>query len=144
MMVSTRGRYALRVLIDLAERRAPGNVPLKEIAARQGISLKYMEGIMTTLSKAGLVEGAHGKNGGYRLTRAPEDYRVADVLALTEGSLAPLPCVDCAGKGGAVECERRDVCRTRPMWEKLGLLVTDYLNSVTLADLTRTDEGGEG
>lgn len=95
MMVSSRGRYALRVMADLAENEKNGAfIPLKEIAEREELSLKYLESIMTTLSKAGLVEGAHGKGGGYRLKRKPEEYRVSEILKLTEGSLAPVSCVE--------------------------------------------------
>lgn len=131
MMISTRGRYALRVIIDLAEQGSDGYIPLKDIASRQNISQKYMESIMTMLSKNNLIEGVHGKNGGYRLNKAPKDYKVGEILRVTEGSLAPVACLEC----GAEPCEKVDECRTFPMWDKLNSLINDYLDSVTVADL---------
>ena len=133
MMISTKGRYALRVLIDLAEQGKHGYVPLKEIAKRQGISQKYLESIMTVFSKADYVEALHGKGGGYRLNRAPEDYKVGDLLRLIEGTLAPVSCLEC----GAKPCENATECRTLPMWTKLNDIVTDYLDNVSIADLTK-------
>lgn len=135
MMISTRGRYALRVIIDLAEHNSEGYTPLKDIAARQDISQKYAENIMTTLSKNGFVEAVHGKGGGYRLNRKPEEYRVGDILRLTEGSLAPVSCLEC----GAEVCDRADECRTFPMWDKLNNLINDYLNQVTIGDLMKSE-----
>ncbi len=129
-MISSRGRYALRMLADLAGQEPGSYVPLKEVSARQGISPKYSESIMAALSKGGLVEGIHGKGGGYRLTRAPEDVTLAEVLQLTEGSLAPVACLE-----GGARCAHP--CSTFPVWERLEQLVTDYLQSVTLADLLR-------
>ena len=111
-MISTRGRYALRVMIDLAEHPRDGYTPMKEIANRQGISLKYLEKIVPALSKNGFIEGVHGKGGGYRLVKAPEDCKVGDILRLTEGDLAPIACLEC----GAKPCERAFECRTYPMW----------------------------
>lgn len=132
MMVSTKGRYALRVMVDLAEnQRENGYLPLKEIAERQGISEKYLENILKTLVKHKLLTGLRGKGGGYRLTRPPEDYTVGDILRLTEGTLAPVACL----WEDAESCPRRAECRTIPMWEKLNELVGDYLDSVTLASL---------
>ena len=133
MMISTRGRYALRVMIDLGEHSGGEYIPLKDIAARQGISQKYLESIMTMLSKQKMVDGQHGKGGGYRLNRPTEEYRMGDVLRLTEGSLAPVACVDCA----AEPCERAADCRTLPMWGRLNTLINEYLDSVSLADLLR-------
>lgn len=133
MMISTKGRYALRVMIDLAEQRKTEYVPLKEIAARQNISQKYLESIMTILSKNKYIDALHGKGGGYRLNREPTDYRVGDILRLTEGSLAPVSCLEC----GASPCDYVSECRTLPMWQKLNSLVNDYLDSVTIADLMR-------
>ena len=98
MMISTRGRYALRVLIDLAEHAERGYVPMKEIAERQGISLKYLERILPVLSKNGLIEGVQGRGGGYRLNRSPEDCRIGEILRLTEGDLAPVACLECDAK----------------------------------------------
>ncbi len=128
MMVSTRGRYALRVLLDLAERE--GFVPLKDVAARQGISQKYLESIMSQLVKGGFVEGVHGRGGGYRLSLSPNECRVDAVLALTEGSLAPVACME----AGAV-CEKRGDCLTYPLWAGLERVIAEYLGGVTLSDL---------
>ncbi len=133
MIVSTKGRYALRVMIDLAEKNNQERVPLKEIAERQGISQKYIEAIMTILSKHGFVDAVHGKGGGYRLNKKPEEYRVGDILRLTEGSLSPVACLE----AGAEECPRKAECRTLPMWTKLDELVKGYLDSVRLSDLMR-------
>ena len=128
-MISSRGRYALRVMSELAEQGSEQAVPLKEIAAHQGLSQKYLEAIMTTLSKGGLVEGQHGKGGGYRLCRRPEDDSLGEILRLTEGSLAPVACLE----AGNSPCEHP--CPTLPVWEKLEQIVADYLNNVSLADL---------
>ena len=133
MIVSTKGRYALRVMIDLAEQHKQERVPLKEIAERQSISQKYIEAIMTLLSKNGFVDAVHGKGGGYRLNKKPEEYRVGDILRLTEGSLSPVACLE----KGAEECPRKNECRTLPLWTKLDELVEGYLDSVSLADLMR-------
>lgn len=131
MMISTRGRYALRVLIDLAEHYSGTYIPMKDIAARQELSLKYLERIMPSLSKSGLVEGVHGKGGGYRLAKAPEDCTVGEILRLTEGDLAPVACLEC----GAKPCERAAQCRTLPVWTELNRRMNEYLDSVSLADL---------
>ena len=132
MMISTKGRYALRVMIDLAEQGTEDYTPLKGIVERQCVSQKYLESIMTLLSKAGLVDAVHGKGGGYRLNRPVEAYSLAEILAVTEGSLAPVACLD----EGAEPCERAAECRTRPVWTKLEELIRDYLGSVSLKDLT--------
>ena len=134
MKISTRGRYALRVMIDLAEQNLDAFIPLKEVAERQEISRKYLESIAQVLSKAGLIEGAHGKGGGYKLTRSPADYTVAEILRLTEGSLAPVACLE----GSSNECLRADSCRTLPMWTEFGRLVNDYFEGITVADLAKT------
>lgn len=133
MMISTRGRYALRVMADLAEQPAGEFVPLKAVAARQQLSQKYAESIMSALSKAGLVDGAHGKGGGYRLNRAAEQYTVQQILCVTEGGLAPVACL----QAGAQPCARAAQCRTLPVWQRLDALVNDYLKSVTLAQLVQ-------
>ena len=133
-MISTRGRYALRVMIDLAEHADDGYIPMKEVAQRQGISLKYLERIMPALSKNNLVEGVHGKGGGYRLSRKPEDYTAGEILRLVEGSLAPVACLEC----GARPCGRMAECRTYPMWTEFYQLVTDYFDHKTLADIIKT------
>ena len=131
MIISTRGRYALRVMLDLAENGNGDYIAMKKIADRQGISLKYLERILPVLTQNGIIEGVQGKGGGYRLTRAPEEYKVGEILRLTEGDLAPVSCLEC----GAEPCERRGECRTLPMWTKLHDIIGDYLDSVTLADL---------
>jgi len=133
VLVSTKGRYALRVMLELAQFGGEGYLPLTEIAERQDISVKYLESIISVLSKAGLVDGVRGKGGGYRLNRKPEEYSVGEILKLTEGSLAPVACLDCKPN----KCERSESCKTLPMWEKLDEIICDYLNSVTLADLLK-------
>ena len=135
MMISTRGRYALRVLLDLAENNNGGYIPMKDVANRQELSLKYIERIMPILSKNALVEGVHGKGGGYRLTKQPEDYKVGEILRLTEGDLAPVACLGCDAK----PCERAAECRTLPMWTDFYKLVNDYFDNITLADLLKTN-----
>lgn len=131
MMISSRGRYALRVLIDLAEHDDGAYIPMKEVANRQDVSLKYLEKILPLLVSAKLVEGLHGKGGGYRLTKSPKDYKVSEVLILTEGDLAPVACMEC----NAEKCERADHCRTLPMWTELNRRIMEYLDSVSIADL---------
>lgn len=133
MIVSTRGRYALRVLIDMAEHSEDDRIPLKEIAERQEISQKYIEAIMTLLSKNGFVDGVHGKGGGYKLNRKPEEYKVGDILRLTEGTLAPVVCLE----KGAEPCVKKAECRTVGMWTKLDDLIENYLDSVSVADLMK-------
>lgn len=134
MMISTRGRYALRVLIDMAEHQDGEYIPLKEVAARQGISLNYVERIMSVLTKAKLVEGLHGKGGGYRLTKSPNQYKVGDILRLAEGDLAPVACLGCEAK----ECDRKDECRTFSMWDKFYNITNEYFDGITLADLMQS------
>lgn len=133
MLISSRGRYALRVMIDLAEHDDAAYIPMKEVAQRQDISLKYLERILPILVSAKLVEGLHGKGGGYRLTRKPEDYRISEILRLTEGDLAPVACLEC----NAEKCKRTAECRTLPMWMELNRRVNEYLDSVTIADLMK-------
>jgi Rrf2 family protein len=111
-------------------------VPLKEIAEAEGISQKYLESIMTMLSKAGFVDAVHGKGGGYRLNRRPEDYTVGSILKLTEGSLAPVSCTT----QGASACARSTCCQTLPMWERLEKMIDEFFEGITLADLLR--DGG--
>lgn len=130
-MISTRGRYALRVMIDLAEHAQDGYVPMKEVAQRQGISLKYLERIMPVLSKNNLVEGVHGKGGGYRLSRPPKDYTAGEILRLVEGDLAPVACLEC----GAEPCDRKAYCKTISMWQKYYDLTNQYFDSITIWDL---------
>lgn len=133
MIISTRGRYALRVMIDLAENGNGQYIAMKKIADRQGVSLKYLERILPVLTQNGIVEGIHGKGGGYRLTRKPEEYRVGDILRLTEGNLVPVSCLE----DGAPICERANECRTLPMWKELNKLVNDYFDNVRLSDLLK-------
>ena len=135
MMISTRGRYALRVLIDLAEHQNGEYIPMKEVAARQDISLNYIERIMPVLTKAKLVEGLHGKGGGYKLTKSPEECKVGDILRLTEGDLAPVACIGCDAK----KCNRTHECRTVSMWEKFYAVTNEYFDGITLADLMQSE-----
>lgn len=137
MLVSTKGRYALRVMLELAQFEPGRAVPLPLIAERQGISEKYLESIVSVLVKAGLVEGLRGKGGGYRLKRALKEYSVGEILRLTEGSLAPVSCLE----GMVNDCPRAAACQTLPMWETLDKLINDYLNSVSLEDLLRQVSG---
>ena len=130
MMISTRGRYALRVMIDLAEHAEEGYIPMKEVAERQGVSLKYLERIMPALSKNNLVEGVHGKGGGYRLSRRPEEYTVGEILRLTDGELVPVACLEC----GAKPCGRKDQCKTLSMWSKFYDMTNEYFDGITIAD----------
>ena len=138
MIVSTKGRYALRVMIDLAEHQAERYVPLKEVAARQDISEKYLENILKVLVQNGFLEGLRGKGGGYRLTRGPEQYTVEEILNLTEGSLAPVSGLT----PGAPACERMANCRTYTMWKGLNDLIADYFGKITLADLAAPEQAG--
>ena len=131
MLVSTKGRYALRVMVELACHSREEYVPLRTIAQQQGISEKYLESILTVLSKAGVIDGLRGKGGGYRLNREAKNYSVGEILRLAEGTLAPVSCLDCTPN----KCERAASCRTLPMWEKLDTLICNYLDSVSLADL---------
>lgn len=133
MMISTRGRYTLRVMIDLAEHAADGYIPMRDVAQRQEISLKYLEKLMPVLTGQQLVEGLQGKGGGYRLTKAPEEYVVGDILRLMEGSLAPVACLE----QGAKACPRAAECKTLPLWSKLNRAISDCLDSVTLAELVQ-------
>lgn len=136
MMISTKGRYALRVMVDLAEANKETYIPLKEIAARQNISQKYLESIMSVLSKNDLIDATHGKGGGYRLNREPSAYKVGDILKVTEGTLAPVSCLEC----GAKPCESVGECRTLPMWKELNGIISNYLDSVSIADLMRKED----
>ncbi|MBP3678348.1 MAG: RrF2 family transcriptional regulator [Agathobacter sp.] len=135
MMISTRGRYALRVLLDLGAHYSDGYVPMKDVAKRQELSLKYIEKIMPILTKNKLVEGVHGKGGGYRLTMKPEKYRVGDVLRLAEGDLAPVACLGCDAK----PCERAKNCPTLPMWTEFYKMLNEYFDGITLADLMQNN-----
>ena len=131
MMVSTKGRYALRVMVDLAENQGDGYLPLHAIASRQQISEKYLESILKALVQARLLEGVRGKGGGYRLTRPAADYTLGEILRLTEGSFAAVACLE----PGAAPCARSADCRTLPVWRRLDGLVNEYLDSVRLSDI---------
>ena len=130
MMISTRGRYALRVMLDLAENGSGAFVPLDTIARRQGISEKYLENILASLSRAGLVQALRGKGGGYRMSRTPAEYPIGEILRLTEKSLAPVTCLESDGA-----CPRAGECPTYPLWQGLDKVIDDYLTGHTLADL---------
>lgn len=134
MIVSTKGRYALRVMVGLALRQQEEFVPLKTIAEEEDISQKYLESIMSTLSKAGFVDAVHGKGGGYRLNRPAESYTVGSILKLTEGNLSP---VTCTSQG----CSRPTCCKAMPMWERLEKMIDDFFEGITLADLLKEEQG---
>ena len=139
MMISTKGRYALRMLVDMTEHeRGGGYVPLKEIAARQEISEKYLESIVKLLVQNNVLIGVRGKGGGYRLNGTPDQFTVRRILEITEGSLAPVACL-CEPHE---PCARMANCRTYPMWQGLSKLIRDYLDSYTLADLMKRDDAG--
>ena len=131
MIVSTKGRYALRVMVYLARHQDEEYVPLKEIAESEGISQKYLESIMTVLSKADFLDAVHGKGGGYRLNRSPEGYTIGAILKLTEGSLAAVSCTS----QGPSACARTECCQTKPMWDKLDKMIDDFFEGITLANL---------
>ena len=133
MIVSTKGRYALRVMVCFARRGGGEYIPLKEIAEAEGISQKYLESIMSVLSKAGFVDAVHGKGGGYRLNRKPEEYTIGSILKLTEGSLNVASCTT----QGAAACSRSECCQALPMWEKLDKMIDDFFEGITLEDLLR-------
>lgn len=138
MLISTKGRYALRVLIDLAEYQTDAYLPLKEVAERQDISEKYLESIIKALVKGGVVTGTRGKGGGYRLSKTPERINVGDVLELVEGSLAPVSCLE----DGSAPCPRMALCRTLEFWRGLDETISEYLRRFTIADLTRPEQPG--
>ena len=135
MIVSTKGRYALRVMVHFALHGDGSYIPLKEIAESEEISQTYLETIMTTLSKAGFVDAVHGKGGGYRLNREPKEYTVGSILKLTEGSLAAVSCTT----QGPSACSRSTCCQTKPMWEKLDAMIDTFFEGITLADLLETE-----
>ena len=132
-MISTRGRYALRVMADIAEHADKKYVPMKEVAQRQGISLKYLERILPVLTQNGFLEGLQGKGGGYRLVKPPEECRIGDILRLTEGDLAPVACLE----KGAKPCGKSGECRTYPMWVEFYEIVNNYFDGKTLADIMK-------
>ena len=137
-MISTKGRYSVRILLDLAEHRGGGYIPMKEVAARQEISLKYIERLMPALKAAGQIDSVHGAGGGYRLTREPEDYTLWEILTLAEGDLAPVSCL----QQNAPPCQRAAECRTLPVWQGYYDVTRSYFSGITLADLMNTPQGG--
>ncbi len=136
MNVTSKGRYALRVMIDLAQHPDEGFVSLKTVAERQGISMKYLEMIVSSLKKAELVESTRGKEGGYRLSRSPEEYSVGEILRCLEDNLAPVSCI----KDGEIQCDKAAACVTLPMWKELDELTNSYLDGVSLQDLLTGDK----
>ena len=131
MKISTKGRYALRMLLDLAEHQNCGYVALKDIAERQGISKKYLEQIIPILNRSDILKTTRGSQGGYMLAKSPEKYTVGDILRLTEGSLAPVACLE----HDPIECERCAECATLPVWQGLYKAINDYVDSITLQDI---------
>lgn len=138
MKISTKGRYALRMMIDLAEHREDGYTSLKDIAERQDISKKYLEQIVTLLNKSNFLQVNRGFQGGYRLAFPPESYTVGDILRVTEGSLAPVACLD----GDPAECQRSASCVTLPVWRGLERVINEYLDGITLKDIVETEKDG--
>lgn len=133
MMISTKGRYAVRIMLELSHSDADRLVSLSEIAKNQKISLKYLEAIVASLSKAGLITGLRGKNGGYRLTRSPAEYTLREILTVTENGLVPVNCACITGKG---DCERAGDCNVLPVWLGLDKVICDYLDGITLDKLS--------
>ena len=134
-MISTKGRYSIRILLDLAIHRNGEYIPMKDVAERQGISLKYIERILPVLKENGLIDSVHGKGGGYKLTREPDQYTLWEILRLTEGDLAPVACL----KDGAPSCDKAAECRTLPVWKNYYKMTVDYFSGITLADLMDVD-----
>lgn len=131
MKITSRGRYALKVVIDIAEQKSDEYIKLNDIALRHGISEKYLESIIASLTKSGLLIGVRGKGGGYKLSKKPEEYTVGSILKVTEGSLSPVSCLDCKPN----TCVSEATCKTLPLWQGLDKVIDDYLESVTIADL---------
>lgn len=131
MKISTKGRYALRMLIDLAEHQGEGYISLKEISTRQNISKKYLEQIIPIFNRNNVLMTNRGSQGGYRLARAPKDYTVGEILRLAEGSLAPVECLD----RDPIGCERSADCPTLPVWQGLAKVIDEYLEGITLQDV---------
>ena len=131
MLISTKGRYALRMLVDLAEHQNDGYVALKDIAKRQGISKKYLEQIVPLLNKSDILRTNRGFNGGYRLAKSPDKYTVGDILRITEGSLSPVACLE----NNPIQCQRSSQCVTLPVWKGLYRVINEYLDGITLQDM---------
>ena len=140
MNITSKGRYALQVMIDLAQHREEGYISLKTVADRQGYSMKYLEMIVGSLKKAELLESTRGKEGGYKLCRSPEEYSVGEVLRSIEDNLAPVSCI----KSGSVECHQAAACMTVPMWIELDAIITEYLDTVSIADLLSGEKWKKG
>ena len=136
MMFSTKGRYALRAMIDIAEHNKGEYITLKEVANRQEISEKYLESILPVLAKNGFLDGLRGKGGGYKLARPPQTYTVGSILKLLEGNFAPVSCLEKTPN----RCKRAKKCRTLPMWQQFHLMVDKYFEGITIADLCKTSE----
>ena len=134
-MISTKGRYSIRILLDLAIHRNGEYIPMQDVAERLGISLKYIERILPVLKENGLIDSVHGKGGGYKLTREPDQYTLWEILRLTEGDLAPVACL----KDGAPSCDKAAECRTLPVWKNYYKMTVDYFSGITLADLMDVD-----
>ena len=139
MKISTKGRYALRMLVDLAEHRNAGYISLKEIAERQNISRKYLEQIVQLFSKTDVLRVSRGSLGGYMLAKPASQYTVGEILRMTEGSLSPVDCVD----QNPIECPRSGICPTLPVWRGLSKLVNEYLDGITLQDLVDQQQSGD-
>ncbi|MBR3475199.1 MAG: Rrf2 family transcriptional regulator [Oscillospiraceae bacterium] len=131
MNITSKGRYALRVMLDLAQHPEDGYISLKTVAERQGISMKYLESIVGSLKKAELLDSSRGKEGGYRLSKAPAAYTVEEILRSIEDNLAPVSCI----KDGSIQCDRAAACLTIPMWKELDEITNAYLKTVSLEDL---------
>lgn len=131
MKISTKGRYALRVMLDLAEHNTGAYIPLKDIAGRQDLAVKYLEQIIAGLNKAGYLQSLRGNTGGYKLAKSPDQYTVGDILRAAEGSLTPIACLADVPN----QCHRRDECQTLPFWEGLNDVIQEYVDGVTLADI---------
>jgi Rrf2 family protein len=131
MMVSTKGRYALTVMVDLARKGEDGYVSLSDIAESEKLSMKYLESIIAILNKGGMLKSLRGKNGGYKLARDPKDYTINEILLLTEGTLAPVNCIMQDG----VQCEKAATCSTLPLWAGLDKVIDGYLSGITLEDI---------
>jgi Rrf2 family protein len=140
MKISTKGRYALRVMVDLALHDAGEFIPLKNVSSRQEITVKYLEQIIPLLSKMGYLKSSRGKDGGYRLARHPKDYKVGDILRAVEGDLSPVACME----DDPNRCPRSGWCPTLPMWEGLNKVINDYLDGITLDDLVEQAKNSEG
>lgn len=139
MMISTKGRYGLRVMLDLAQQNPGEFISLKSISERQDISMKYLEMIVAALNKAGLLKSQRGKDGGYMLTKQAGDYSIGEILRTTEGGLTAVSCHECGGDG----CTRSEECLTFPIWQHLGLIIDGYLDSISLSDVLKRNPGEE-